>query len=53
MIARVVMTDAMATVTPKATLRKALTTMLHNKFGCLQVVDSDHMLVGLIPRPTW
>lgn len=42
-----VMTREVVTVHPATSLRRALRTMLHNKFGCLPVVE-DGKLVGII-----
>ncbi len=42
------MTRQVVTVSPKTTLRRALVAMLHNKFGCLPVVDVSGALVGIV-----
>ena len=47
-LARDVMNTDLVTVTPKMALGNALSTMVHNKFGCLPVVDPAGKLVGLI-----
>lgn len=47
-LAKTVMTTDLTAVTPKTTLKKALHQMMHNKFGCLPVIDAEHRLVGLI-----
>lgn len=43
-----VMTRKVTTVNPATPLRKALRTMVKNKFGCLPVVDDAGALVGIL-----
>ncbi len=47
-LARDMMTTGIVTVRPDTPLREALKTMLHNKFGCLPVVDEAQQLVGIL-----
>lgn len=46
--AKDVMQTELVTTTPKANLARALATMMHNKFGCLPVVDPAGTLVGIV-----
>jgi CBS domain-containing protein len=43
-----VMTRQLTTVRPETPLRKALSLMMRNKFGCLPVTDKDGNLVGIL-----
>lgn len=43
-----VMQTGVVTTTPAASLHGALTTMMHNKYGCLPVVDGKGTLVGIL-----
>jgi CBS domain-containing protein len=43
-----VMTKQLTTVRPETPLRKALSLMMRNKFGCLPVTDKDGNLVGIL-----
>lgn len=43
-----VMTRKVTTVSPATPLRKALRTMVRNKFGCLPVVSETGALVGIL-----
>lgn len=43
-----IMTRDVTTVTPNDSLREAVALMLRNKFGCLPVVTTDGMLVGIL-----
>ena len=45
--AREVMTTGVTTVRPTTPLRRAANLMMHNKFGCLPVVEDDK-LVGIL-----
>ncbi len=44
------MTTNVATVTAQTKLLAALELMIDNKYGCLPVVDDQHLLVGLITQ---
>lgn len=45
---RDVMRTEVATTTPNTDLKKAISSMLENKFGCLPVIDNQNHLVGII-----
>ena len=43
-----VMRTEIATTTPDTDLKKAISSMLENKFGCLPVIDNQGRLIGII-----
>ncbi|HLL54915.1 MAG TPA: CBS domain-containing protein [Myxococcaceae bacterium] len=47
-VASEVMTRQLTTVRPETPLRKALSLMMRNKFGCLPVTDRAGNLVGIL-----
>jgi CBS domain-containing protein len=46
--AKDVMTRAVETVSPRASVREVVDKLLDHKYGCLPVVDGDGRLVGIV-----